>query len=121
MTCKWNRWFRKGVLCLGGLLILDRGLLQILRNISGSVVLLSELSGWGSRAVDGLILLCGLAGGVCGTVGGVLLSLETGDLLLGLLNVLHFVSLCHLVLEWKNDLPPWSCGPGPPSSERASP
>jgi hypothetical protein len=99
MTCKLNRWFHKGVLCLGSLLVLDGGLLQVLGNISSSVVLLSELSGRGGRAVDGLVLLCGLASRVCGTVGSILLGLETGDLLLGLVDVLHFVSLNNLEIE----------------------
>ena len=84
-----NRLWNTGALCLNSLLILDGGFLQILGNVSSSVVLLSELSGWGSRAIDGLVLLCGLAGGVCGAVGGVLLSLEACNLLLGLLNVLR--------------------------------
>lgn len=88
MTCKLNRWWNKGVLCLSRLLVLNGGLLHVLSDIGGSVVLLSELSGWGSRAIDGLVLLCGLAGGVCGAVGSVLLSLETCNLLLSLLNVL---------------------------------
>lgn len=96
MTCKLNRCFHKGVLCLGGLLVLDGGLLQVLRNIGGSVVLLGELSGRGGRAVDGLVLLCRLAGRVCGTVGGVLFSLQTGNLLFRLLDILHFVSSCQV-------------------------
>lgn len=84
-----------GALCLSGLVVLDGGLLQIIGNVSSSVLLLSELGGWGSGAVDGLILLCGLAGSVCGAVGGILLSFKACDFLLGFLDVLR---QCQLIL-----------------------
>jgi hypothetical protein len=73
-------------LCLG-LLVLERGLLEIVRDVSGGVLLLVGLGG--SVTVDGL--LGGLAGGVGGTVGGtlVLLRLQLLDLLLRLGDILQ--------------------------------
>jgi hypothetical protein len=90
VTYKVNRTWYGSTLCLGSLLVLDGSLLQVLGNISGGVLLLGELGGRGSRAVNGLVLLCGLAGGVCGAVGAcILLGLKALDFLLSLLDVLR--------------------------------
>jgi hypothetical protein len=73
-------------LCLG-LLVLERGLLEIVRGVSGGVLLLVGLGG--SVAIDGL--LSGLAGGVGGAISGalVLLCLQLLYLLLRLGDVLQ--------------------------------
>ena len=88
-TCNLNILRNRGALCLSSFLILNRGLLQILGNVSSSVVLLSELGGGRRGAVDSLVLLRRLTCSVGGAVGGVLFGFEACDLLLGLLDVLQ--------------------------------
>lgn len=88
VICKLNRWQSKADLCLGRLFILNRGLLEVLGGVNSSIVLFSELGRRRGRAVDRLVLLCGLAGGIGSTVRGILLRFEAGDLLLRLLDVL---------------------------------
>ena len=81
-------------LCLGRLLVLNRGLLEVVGGISSSVLLLGQFSGCRCGAVDALVLLGRLAGRICGAVGAlVLLSLKTLNLLLGLLDVLKMGSV----------------------------
>jgi hypothetical protein len=79
-------------LCVSGsLLVLNRRLLEVVSSIGRSVLLLIELSFGGCVAIDGLVLLCGLAGCVSVSVRSVLfgfLCLEAVDLLLCLGNVL---------------------------------
>jgi hypothetical protein len=70
-----------------GLVVSERGLLEVVCGVGGGVLLLGV---GGSVAVGGLVLLGGLAGGIGGTVGAlVLLRLQLFDLLLGLGNVLQ--------------------------------
>jgi hypothetical protein len=78
-------------LCLGGLLlVLERGLLEIFRGICCGILLLVEFGFGGGASINSLVLLCGLAGGVCGAVRAlVLLSLEALNLLLRLGDVLY--------------------------------
>jgi hypothetical protein len=77
-------------LCFGSLfLVLDRCLLELFSRICCCVFLLLELSFRIGAAVDSLVLLSGLAGGVGGAVGAlILLGLEALDLLLCLGDVL---------------------------------
>jgi hypothetical protein len=92
-------------LCLGRLLVLNRGLLEVVGSISSGVLLLGQLGGCRCGAVDSLVLLGGLAGRVCGAIGAlVLLSLETLNLLLGLLDVLEIKVSIELTLGHDNAL-----------------
>jgi hypothetical protein len=78
-----------GVLCLSNLVVLNGGFLQVLSNIGSGILLLGKLGGRGSRAVNSLVLLCGLAGSIGGAVGTLsLLGLKALDLFLSLLDVL---------------------------------
>jgi hypothetical protein len=92
-------------LCLGRLLVLNRGLLEVVGSISSGVLLLGQLGGCRCGAVDSLVLLGGLAGRVCGAISTlVLLSLETLNLLLGLLDVLEIKVSIELTLGHDNAL-----------------
>ena len=70
------------------LLVLQGGLLQLFRRISSAVLLLSQLSLGGRKGVGLGGLLRSIGAAAVGLGGRGLFFLETGDLLLGLLNVL---------------------------------
>jgi hypothetical protein len=74
-------------------LLLDRGLLEFISGVGCAILLLGKLG----LCCRGTVLLGGLLGSVGGPAVGLgdvgLLLFEAGDLLLGLLDVLQFVSV----------------------------
>lgn len=86
----------RGNLCLCGIsglvlngLVLNGGILHVFNDILlGVVLLLKFSSGVNGRAIDSLVLLCGLAGGVLGALLVRALGVEAVDFLLGLGDVL---------------------------------
>lgn len=87
------RWRRSSLhrSCFSSCRVLNRSLLELLGDIGGGIVLLLQLSFGGDFAIDTAVLNSDLLGMVGGTlaVRVRLFLLQTLDLLLSLLDVLH--------------------------------